>query len=779
MLQPGLYAQMVDDGKIIVMSEGKGDVGLVQFRPPMDNARLTLTVEVDGEAASYEYQAARAITFARYLKLGSLPVWSAKNLRVALSYTNMPEKRFEKTYQVAVVPPKRLEAWLTADRVCSSTTGLGVSLQVGSRTMSGFQYDRAQHGDWEVEFGYIEGVGQYRAMTAKEALPASGKMTKTLNPPLGNVKLAAVLSLKPPSGVSYYNRTLVSNNAYAVVLKGEAPAGQIGSMVVSGPAPLEVMPILTVGAEDQKVLGRVVWQMSRDNGVTWENLDGMQPFMARLRLAPGQYLVRAELANRLSGAKGYTNQLALTAYDVPEVAVTGPQVVIVNTPMTLQAELASQGKVVAADQATIEWYRQDRNSVTLLHTGPAYTVTPSELGTYQYMVKARLNSAVATDAKAWRQVVKYVRVVPPLPPDIYVKAPGSMEYNTKEAQTYRLEAVVELRANLDKATYQVEGQWELPDGTVVPGTSLSYSPTAADAASRRSLLVYRAWIKGMKESTTAKAVKAIPLTYYDWPTFAINVDQAYPMAPSLVTLTAMPSTGKPWALEKPQYTWSLPEGAALIRTMDYGRTIQALFSQAGKHDVSLQVKDARGSTAAATAQVELASAPPIKVSFQPLYSNPGKREPLTVLVRASFSGGHPADRITSVTYQTDAPGATVNQSVGSVQGMPAGSHTITVTAATKLGQTVTAALPVEVAVNQPPSCTVSSRQDARFVYLEAACSDPDGRITSYRWYHNNRLLSCGNRLTLSKADAAASVYFEALDDNGAKYQETINANTGG
>jgi len=778
-LQPGLYAQAVDDANIVVMAEGNGDVGSVQFRPPMDNASMTMTVEVDGVPESYVYQPVRAITFSRYLRLGALPVWSAKNLRVALSYTDMPEKRVEKSYHVVMVPPKRLEAWLTADRVGSNTTGVGVSLQVGSRTMQGITYDRAQHGDWEVEFGYIEGVDSYQAMTAKEVVPDSGVVAKTVNPPLGNVKLVAVLSLKPPAAASFYSRQLLSNKAYAQVLKGDAPAGEISSRVSSGPAPLAVLPKLTVSSEDQRVLGKITWQLSTDNGATWQALAGVQPYMAQLKFNPGQYLVRVELENRLSGAKGYTNQLAFTAYDVPEVAVTGPNAVIVNTPLTLQAALTNKGAAVDAEEATVQWYRHDRDGDTLVQTGPTYTVTPAELGNYQYIVKASLKSAVATDAKAWRQVVKIVRVVAPSPPEVRVVAPNSMEYNTKEAQTYRLQAVASLRSGLDLNTYPVAGEWELPDGTVVPGTEVSYSPTAADAAQRKSRIVYRAWLQGMKESTTATVVKSIPLTIYDWPTFSINVDQAYAMAPSLVTLTAMPSTGKPWTLEKPQYTWSLPEGATLVRSLDNGRIVQVAFDQAGQHSVALAVQDARGSTATASAQVELAAAPAFEVSFQPVYSNPDKREPLDVLVRARFSGGHPADRIASVTYSTAAPGATVNQSLGYVQGLPAGEQTIQVRATTKFGQTVTGELPVSVAVNQPPTCTVTSRQDARYVYREAACTDPDGRITAYRWYRNGRVVGCSNRLTQSLADAAEPVVFEAIDNNGAKYQETINGNTGG
>lgn len=773
-LQPGLYAQAVDDANLVVMAEGGGDVGSVQFRPPIDHAGMTLTVEVDGAAESYVYQPVRAITFARYLKLGPLPVWTTKDLRVSLSYTHLPEKRVEKSYRVTVAPLKRLEAWLTADRAGSSTTGLGVSLQVGSRSREGISYNRAEHGDWEVEFGYIEGVNDYHAMTTKEPVPESGVLAKTLHPPLGNVKLVAVLSLKPPAAASFYSRTLLSNKAYAQVLKGEAPAGEISSTVASGPAPLVVTPKLKVSSEDQRVMGKITWQLSRDNGANWEDLSGVQPYMAQLKLDPGQYVVRVELENKFSRAKGYTNQLAFTVYDVPEVVVSGPNAVIVNTPMTLQAALASKGQAVAADDAVIQWYRHDRQGDVLVETGPSYTVTPSEMGNYQYIVKASLKSAVATDAKAWRQSVKFVRVVPPAPPEIRLIAPNSMEYNTKEAQTYQLQAAVSLRNGLDLGAYPVEGEWELPDGTKVSGQAVSYSPTAADAAQRKSVVAYRAWIRGMKDSTTATVVKSIPLTIYDWPAFSITVDQDYAMAPSLVTLTAMPATGKPWTLEKPQYSWKLPEGANIVRTLDNGRIVQAVFNQTGSQAVSVDVQDARGSTATATAAVELAEAPPFTVSFQPLYSNPDKREPLDVLVRARFSGGHPADRIVSVAYATEAPGAAVNQSLGYVQGLPAGDQAITVTATTKFGQTVTGKLAVTVEANQPPSCTLSSRRDARYVYLEAACSDPDGKIAAYRWYRNGRVVGCSNRLTQSLADAAQAVSFEAIDNNGAKYQETIS-----
>jgi len=243
-----------------------------------------------------------------------------------------------------------------------------------------------------------------------------------------------------------------------------------------------------------------------------------------------------------------------------------------------------------------------------------------------------------------------------------------------------------------------------------------------------------------------------------------------------VTLSALPDTGKPWELEKPQYTWRLPEAATIIKTMDNGRIVQAAFQAAGEHAVAVDVQDARGSTATATTTVALADPPAYQVSFQPMFSKPNKQEPLDVLVRLRFAGGHPGDRIVSVAYGTDAPGAEVLNSIGQVKGLPAGNHTITVTAATKFGQTVTGTLPVEVLVNQPPSCTVTSRSDARYVYLTAACRDPDGNVAAYRWYRNGRVVSFSNRVTLSLADAGGYLEFEALDNGGAKYQETVNPN---
>lgn len=771
-LQPGIYAQLVDDTNLVLLPEAMGYAGSVRFQSPVPDAGLTLTAVVDGQEQSTVYQPLRNITLSRGLKLGDMAVWSTKEVRLALGYTDLPELKAEKVYRVTVVPG-RLEAVLTADRKGSNTTGIEARLQVGQRTRDGLHYDQAQHGAWEVEFGYIQGVNDYHCLLAGEPLPTDGVLQKKLYLPVGDLKVVAKLHLKPPAAASFYSRSFSSNVAYCQVLKGDAPAGEISSRTVSGPAPLSLLAQLKVGSEDLKVLGRSTWQLSRDQGNTWENLQA-PPFMLQAALGPGRYLVRAELENKFSGAKGYTNQLAITAYDVPQVAIAGPRSVIVNTPLTLQAQVTNQGVAVPEGEAVVQWYRPGRKEDTLLHTGPTYTVTPGETGTLAYKVRVALASAVLGDAKAWRQQLYEVRVVPPLRPEVKLLAPNTMEYNTKEAQTYRFQAVAALSYGLDPNTYPVEGEWELPDGRVVSGAAVDYSPTAADAANGRGLVRYRAWIKGMKEATLAAVAKTIPVTVYDWPGFSIQVGQDYDLAPSRVTLGAWPANGRPWALEKPQYSWNLPEGVEVVRTLEGGRVVQAVFPRAGSHRVTVSVRDARGSTAEAAAIVELGEAPPFAVSFQPVYSNETHREPLSVWLRPRFSGGHPADRIQDVKYALDAPGVEINHSLGLVSGLPAGSHTIKLTATSKFGQTLAAELPVEVKPNRPPSCTVTSRSDARYIYLAADCSDPDGKVVMYRWYRDGRVVGCSNRLTVSRSDVNAPFRFEAVDDNGARYQETLN-----
>ncbi|MGD0783625.1 MAG: hypothetical protein ABSA30_12270, partial [Candidatus Aminicenantales bacterium] len=150
-------------------------------------------------------------------------------------------------------------------------------------------------------------------------------------------------------------------------------------------------------------------------------------------------------------------------------------------------------------------------------------LTPATTTTLAYRVRARLATAPATDNKSWVTGNVYTRVVPPSPSNGLIVLPSSMEFNLVTAQTYPLTAKVQLALGLDPAMYTVVGEWHLPDGSVVSGTDLKYSPTAADAAKHQALLEYDTWIDGFKDKTLAVFRRGVTVTTYAWPAFQVTV----------------------------------------------------------------------------------------------------------------------------------------------------------------------------------------------------------------------------------------------------------------
>jgi len=204
--------------------------------------------------------------------------------------------------------------------------------------------------------------------------------------------------------------------------------------------------------------------------------------------------------------------------------------------------------------------------------------------------------------------------------------------------------------------------------------------------------------------------------------------------------------------------------------------VQARFPHSGSYEVSVDITDARGSTAMASVTVELGAAPPFEITFAPLFSNQLKREPLNILMRPRVTGGHPEDRITGYAYSVDDPKATVapNNSSGVINGLTAGERTVRLEAASRMGQVVEADYQVSVAANQPPSCEITSWVSGVYTWYAAQCSDSDGRVVSRRWYLDDRLLSTGQSIRRGPNDPAGVLRFEAFDDGGAAYRTTLN-----
>ncbi len=777
--EAGLYGEKVNDS-LYIMSELKGgEFGKVKFGTKLTNTNMTLELDGTDEGhTSRQYVSANNVTFSRNLKTGELGLWENRRVIAKLYYTNLPDWVVEKQIVVMGIPSERIKATLTAMNQTLDTTGVPVKLAVGvPGPHDEIITNELTDGVWRVRFGYLDRKNEFQTLTDYQPLTNGVVETTLTGFQIGFQKLQAQVELVPPADKDFYSRSLESNIAYSTVLKGTAPEGQIYSRTLTGPAPLNTVMSLQVDSDTRRVMGSVVWQMSADNGATWQNLETKAPYQITTNVNAGAYIVRAQMTNNLSGAVGYSEGVQLVAYKVPQLELSAPAAVIVGTPVTLKAQVTVDGQAVTAEDVVVEWYNRNGEKV---FTGANLQITPADTASLLYTVKARIATAPEDDISSWARENLYVRVVPPRPPTGLIAVPTYMEYNLVTTQTYVATAKLNLAAGLDPAMYPVRGEWRLPDGSVVEGPDLEYSPTAQDAEKHQALMEYVAWIEGFKEQTLATFRRAVTVGTYAWPEFRVDTKIAPEVAPSLVTLTAAPESGYSGKLEKPAYAWQLPASAQLVREQDQGRVLQVNFPEAGSFEVGVTITDARGATRQASGTVTLGEPAPFQVVFAPLFSNSLHRELLDLTLRANVTGGHPQDRLAEYLFTINSPDAQVTSFTGSgiIKGLRAGDYTARLRALSKLGKVVEADYPISVIANQPPTCQVTTWEAGDYHWWKAACQDTDGRVTGYRWYQDEKLISSGQSIRVKKSDLTGTLRFEAIDDAQGTYKETLVGSAG-
>lgn len=773
--EAGLYGKKVNDSLYVTSNLQGGEVGSVKFGTALLNTNMTLELDGTDEGhTSKQYVSANNITFSRNLKTGHLGVWENRQVTMKLYYTNLPDVTVAKQITVVGVPSERIRAMLTTPSNKSlDTTGVPVKLAVGiPGPHDTIVSNELTDGAWRARFGYLDLKNVFHVLTDYQPL-TNGVLETTLTGfQVGFQKLQAEVEVTPPASASFYSRSLKSNNVYSTVLKGTAPEGQIWSRTLTGPAPLNAVMSLQVDSATRQIMGGIEWQISADDGATWQALETKSPYTLSTKVNAGTYVVRAKMTNAISNAVGYSEGVRLIAFLVPRLALSAPAAVIVGTPVTLKSQVTLDGQPVVDGDAVVEWYDRTGEKV---FTGANLAITPAETASLLYTVKARMAAAPETDVSAWVRGNVYVRVVPPRAPSGLLAVPSYMEYNLVAAKTYAVAAKLYLAMGLDPEMYPVRGEWHLPDGSVVEGPELAYSPTAQDAKKRQALLEYVAWIEGFKEQTLATFRRSVTVGTYAWPEFRVDV-KAYPeVAPSLVTLTAAPESGYIGNLEKPAYVWQLPASAQVVREQDRGRIMQVNFPESGCFEVGVTVTDARGSTAQAAGTVVLAEPDPFQVEFAPLFSNSLHRELLDMTLRANVTGGHPQDRLSTYEFSINSPDAQVTNITGSgiIKGLRAGEYMAHLRAVSQQGKVVEADYPVSVIPNHPPTCQVTTWDVGDYRWWKAACQDSDGRVASLRWYQDAKVISSGLTIRVKKSDLTGTWRFEAVDDAGGAYRETL------
>ena len=512
---------------------------------------------------------------------------------------------------------------------------------------------------------------------------------------------------------------------------------------------------------------QVVWQESTDSGATWTDIVNSNTMTHTFYLtAPGKRQARVKMTNKNTLVDSFTDPVEVWAYSKLSATITGPNNMAPGDTAIFSSVLMRNG--VATTDTVNEWTLVAPSGTTTT-TGSTTSVTETKPGKIYITLKTRPSDTAANDPNAWTVASDYLTVATPGRPSLMVTGSKLVEVG----KTYAYSGTVHPSWGGAASVDNIITQWTLPDGTVVPGNQLSWTPTANDLAIAHPQVTFSAWVNGFRSATTVSTTINVSPWLYIWPNWTIAVKQATLQAPADIFLLVnhdTPSMNQHF--DGLTYTWSFPDGVTGLQSAAFPNEASGQAVYAGTYNVQVTIADNRGNQTVLTQQVVAAQAKPYTVTLSVFDSNIYSRAPMNVTVRPTITGGHPLDQVISQNWSVDGvvDSAYINRNFLYTTIPEPGSHIVSYTMNSKMGQTVTVNTPVKLVPNQPPTCTLSAVPNAYVVYAEAKCTDVDGKVVGYAWQVNGQsIASSSYRVSFSKLGPpqSASVTIIATDDAGA------------
>jgi hypothetical protein len=286
-------------------------------------------------------------------------------------------------------------------------------------------------------------------------------------------------------------------------------------------------------------------------------------------------------------------------------------------------------------------------------------------------------------------------------------------------------------------------------------------------------IAYEAWVSGFEEAGTrvGRDLRA-RVWKYAWPNWGLNLRTNARVAPVDVTARARMLSFR-GQLENPEYVWEL-SGPGMQVVEDKWADMRTLqLTEPGSYTVTVSITDARGNHTVLEETLEVGEADPYEVSINYTASNEYLRAPVEIRMRPQVSGGHPRDRVQERIYHVNGE-LVESMGYGARVELGEGTHDVSLTIRTRMGEAFTESMVLDVKPNQPPVCEVQVEDRASSWRLHAACEDPDGRMRTYEWTVNGEPVSVrSNRLTLQKSvysDVLPTVEVVGFDDAGGASQ---------
>lgn len=744
-------------------------VPLLLIRNTTD-AEVDITITSDRLSDPIHYENVRPGHY-KPVKSFEAPMWDRGDYQIAIRYTRYPEIETLDAFSAIVMPSVRLVTSLNGERTHLDTDAYQVHFKLGQMVSQELDYNVATMGEWDVYLAVSED-GEEVPVTEPQQLSAEGVYftidAQTLQALERQPRYFAVAKLRAPD--ERLEREIVSRAIAPKILKGTEILANVEATVTEGAAPLSTRLRLTGESDELRALGDIQWQYSAD-GEVWSDIEDATRTSLYMQVDEGDHQFRAVLVNKHSGVVSYSETAAVWAYAPIEVVVAGTEHTAPGVPAQLTAQAASEGSPL--DNAEYEWIYRDRGGETIVATGQTFSFTSEVPVSQIFTVRARRAEADGGLRRSWATTRARVIVEDPRAPRVSVRGPsivevgGSYEYTAVTLPSWR-----------DRATTQnVIEEWELPDGTVVAGNQAVWTPTQSfmDEVGFGAYVSvkHRAWVDGYRETSLRESSRRVRIWKYEWPNFGVATRSRYAEAPTDISFDVRPDDvtwyrrtfGEPIS-----YSWVVPDGLELTYERNNRIVVRAL--EEGDYTVSVTVSDSRGNATTVDSTVSVLPTPPYDVTMQASPSNRYARTPFDIAVRVRTDGGHRENRVANIKYILD--NETVLEGLQRYPRIPfgePGDKTLSVVVETELGITSESSVLVSGYANKPPTCEYISYRTSYALSVEAKCADPDGYISSYRWFKDGEELALtSRRVSIALKDIPESgslVTTEILDDGGA------------
>jgi hypothetical protein len=736
------YARPISTDVYAVSSLG-GAMGVVSS--DTSRGQLDGTTFVQGGTSPTAFSLTAAKT-RQVVMVDPAPLYSSRTIDIALAYNLLPTVGASKTITVVSVPRDGLRLNLNnPSPTAADTAPYPISATIQELAgAAGYQYVAANAGQWMVTFGEIAMNGAFTPLTTPVATDATGTASSSINVS-GKPVLRLVARADPISGATGYATPLMSRTFVVAVVKGTPIAGTVQPMTpTSGPAPyLSILRVAFDTRADQLANKSVTWFESTNGGATWTTPATAFGVQYAARYGVGTYQVKVQFENINTLQTSFSPVLTVQAYPVPKIAITGPSYLLPGDTGTLTAaatDLAGAAMPSAIWSWEIQKVTMGQAPVSVA-TGASSTIvfTPIDSGIYRLIVQARDATTVATDVRAWATTLRQIIVGVPGKPAVRILGPVRLE--TGVAGTYT--ATVSTPFDLTTSNLTVAGQWTLPNGSIVAGPTLTWTPTAADLAlSKNAVITYSAWIVGYTAATTSTGAISVGLWSYTWPTWSMSKVVGLTVAPANSQFLVLPNdvTLLP-VLEGLTYQWTIPAGMTAVGAPTSKLTVLGNF--AGTYNVQAQVSDSRGNVQVLTDSITLTNPPAMVLDATATNMSKWSHSPITLGVMTKVTGGHPLDVVASYKYFVDGVDQALPSGPAARINLPnAGTFAVLAQATTRMGAVATKTVTVVVPSNQAPTCNITGTVAAnrRSVALNSNCVDPDGIITKYEWFLNGTAL---------------------------------------